>query len=77
MARRCTRLSTCGQNPPAGNRHVQEDSAYDCDTEATPSQAKELSHGQKAALTRKRNQMAQMNADLDSEPTGKGHCNLW
>ena len=77
MAHRRTRLSTDRQNPSTGNVHVQEDSAYDRDTEATPSQAKELSRGQKAALTRKCNQMAQMNADLDSEPTGKGHCNSW
>lgn len=74
MGRRRTQPST---DLSTGNRHVQGDSAYDCDTEATPSQPKELTRGQKAALTRKRNQMAQMNVDLDSETTGKGHCNSW
>ena len=74
MARRRTQLSTDGQDTPADNS-VQEDSAYDCDTEAT--QAKELSRGQKAALTRKRNQMAQMMVDLESETTGKKYRNSW
>jgi hypothetical protein len=73
MARRRTRPSTDGQDPPAGNS-VQEDSAYNCDTEAT--QTKELTCGQKAVLTRKRNQMAQMMVNLDNETTGKKYCTV-
>ncbi|KAF8328628.1 hypothetical protein F5887DRAFT_924181 [Amanita rubescens] len=71
MARRRARRSTEEQDPPIGES-VQEDTAYDCDTEAT--QAKELTRGQKAALTRKRNQMAQMMGDLESETTGPRHA---
>ncbi len=74
MARKRTRPSADEQDPPIGDS-VQEDSAYDCDTEAT--QAKELSRGQKAALTRKCNQMVQMMVDLESETTGKKHCKSW
>ena len=73
MARKRTQSSKGGQDPPTGTC-VQEDSAYDCDTEAT--QTKELTCGQKAVLTRKRNQMAQMMVNLDNETTGKKYCTV-
>ena len=72
MTRRRTWASTNEQDPPIGD-HVQDDVAYECDTEAT--QAKELSRGQKAALTRKRNQMVQMMGDLENaKTTGEKYC---